>query len=73
MKLYYEVEYIRKSNLKSCADVFPTKAAAFKLTRDPSIIWERVLEVWPNGGRRIIVENPDAPEAERLILAELFQ
>lgn len=69
MKIYYEVEYTRKSNLKPCADVFPTKSAAFRLTRDPSIIWERVLEILPNGAGRIILENPDA---ERLIFEKSF-
>ena len=57
MKNAYIVEYTRKSTGKSCADIFPTKAAAFKLTRDPSIVWERVIEVLPNGSEKIIVEN----------------
>lgn len=60
MKKDYIVEYTRKSTLKQCADVFPTKSAAFKMTRDPSVIWERVIECWDNGGGRIIIENPEA-------------
>ena len=57
MKINYIVEYTRNSTGKSCADIFPTKAAAFKFTRDPSITCERVIELYPNGKEKIIVEN----------------
>ena len=57
MKNNYIVEYIRNSTGKSCADIFPTKAAAFKFTRDPSITCERVIEIYPNGNEKIIIEN----------------
>lgn len=57
MKNNYIVEYTRNSTGKSCADIFPTKAAAFKFTRDPAITWERVIEIKPNGSEKIIIEN----------------
>lgn len=57
MKSTYIVEYTRNATGKSCADIFPTRAAAFKFTRDPSITWERVIELLPNGHEKIIVEN----------------
>lgn len=57
MKNNYIVEYTRNSTGKSYADIFPTKAAAFKLTRDPAITWERVIEIKPNGSEKIIIEN----------------
>lgn len=59
MKPYYIVEYIR--NGKNCADIFPTQQAAFKLTRDKSIIWQRVLKQDKNGRESVIVENPSTP------------